>query len=59
MPYGKDEMADIETEQSGSMHIDRLRHYSKVLVKKPREKDENCEPLFDSLVKLGWTRIKQ
>ena len=43
----------------GSLNINKLRHYRKVLAREPREKDENCEPLFDQLVKLGWTRNKQ
>ena len=54
-----DEKAGIGTSQNGSMHIDRLRHYCKGLARKPREEGETCEPLFDQLVKLGWTRIKQ
>ena len=52
-----DEKAGKGTEQSGSMHIDRLRHYSKIGT--TRTPDENCEPLFNRLVELGWTRIIQ
>ncbi len=40
--------------QNGNSSINNLRHSSKVLEKKPRKADENCEPLFDQLKKLGW-----
>ena len=40
----------------GSLNINRLRHYSKI--KSTREQNENCEPLFQRLVKLGWKEIK-
>lgn len=41
--------------QDGNMNIAALRHYSKIDT--PREKDENCEALFDRLVELGWKKI--
>ena len=43
--------------QNGNLNINHLRHYS--MIELPRTEDETCEPLFDQLVKLGWTRIKQ
>ena len=55
--YTTDER-DIKPFPPGSLNINRLRHYSKVLEKKPREEGENCEPLFNCLVELGWKRIK-
>ena len=43
--------------QNGNLSINNLRHYSKI--GSARTPDENCEPLFERLEKLGWKRIKQ
>lgn len=51
-----DQQTGRRVEFQGSMRIDRLRHYSRI--RTARTPDENCEPLFDRLVELGWTRIK-